>query len=150
MKRWILRSDESTFTSFSKLQANFSKQTVWTLQRAIINKPKNFIRATFILSPKISDKVESKILFLLSILVFMYLGAIPGSISFKILNISILNHFISYSYYQVINTYCWLSIVCNFCHVLRCFLSTQSITESSVSRLCILRPAYASASTKST
>jgi len=43
--------------------------------------------------------------FLLSILVFMYLGAIPGSISHKILNIKIVNTFIQNSYYQVINTY---------------------------------------------
>ena len=127
MKRWILRSDESTFTSFSKLQANFSKQTVWTLQRAIINKPKNFIRATFIFSPKISDKVESKIVFLLSILVFMYLGAIPASISFKILNISISNHFVNISCYQVINIFIWLSNDCNFCHVLR-ILNKKIIT----------------------
>ena len=42
-------------------------------------------------------------LFLLSVLVFTYLDGIPGSISFKILNISILNHFIGNSYYQVIN-----------------------------------------------
>ncbi|MDP3443440.1 MAG: hypothetical protein Q8T08_11335, partial [Ignavibacteria bacterium] len=60
--------------------------------------PKNFIRAKFNLSPKTSYKVENKILFLLSILVFMYLGAIPASISSKKLYISILNHFKDISY----------------------------------------------------
>jgi len=51
----------------------------------------------------------------------MYLGAIPASISFKILNISILNNFTDNSYHQINNTYCLLSVVYNFCHV----LSTQ-------------------------
>jgi hypothetical protein len=46
------------------------------LQRAQINKPKNLIRAKFMLSPKIDDNVANKILFLLSVLVFVYLEVI--------------------------------------------------------------------------
>jgi hypothetical protein len=55
MKRWILQSEDSTFASFSKAVVRFSKQTVCTLQSTQINKLRNFIRAKFILSPKISD-----------------------------------------------------------------------------------------------
>jgi hypothetical protein len=43
--------------------------------------------------------------FLLSALVFMYLGVILGRISSKILNIRVLYHIIYVSYHQVINIY---------------------------------------------
>ena len=67
----ILRSDESTLTLVSKLHASFSKQTVCTLHNALINKPKNFIRARFILSSKNSFNVSDKIVTLFSALVFI-------------------------------------------------------------------------------
>ena len=71
MKRWILRKDESTLASESKPVASFSKQTVCTLHKALINKPKNFILAKFIRSPKNSANVRDKTLILLLSLVFM-------------------------------------------------------------------------------
>jgi len=60
--------------------------------------PKNFIRAKFILSPKNCVNVANKIVFLFSTLVFMYLDAICGNISSKILNIRVLYVFICKSY----------------------------------------------------
>src|SRR5450759_4767796 len=76
----ILRSDESTLTLVSKPQASFSKQTVCTLHNALINKPKNFIRAKFILSPKNSFNVSDKIVTLFSALVFIVSFRIGGTI----------------------------------------------------------------------
>jgi hypothetical protein len=73
------------------------------LHSAQINKPKNLIRAKFILSPKIDDNVANKILFLLSALVFKHLVDMCGNISTKILNARVLYHFFSKSYHQVIN-----------------------------------------------
>jgi hypothetical protein len=55
------------------------------------------------LSPKTSVKVDSKILYLLSVLVCMYLDDLGGTISSKALNIRILYHYIAVSYHQAIN-----------------------------------------------
>ena len=87
IKRCILRKEEPTLTSESKPAASFSKQTVWTLHRAQINKPKNLIRAKFILSPNTCDNVENKMVFLFSALVFMFLWVIIRHYTHKILNI---------------------------------------------------------------
>ncbi len=48
----------------SKPVAIFSKQTDWTLQRAMMNKLKNLILAKFISSPKKEVKLSIKLLFL--------------------------------------------------------------------------------------
>ena len=103
MNRCMLGRKDSIFTSVSKLVASFLKQTVWTWQRVQINKPKNFIRAIFILLPKTSDNVVNKTLFLISILVFMYLRVTCSSISPKKQNVRLLSHVIFVSYYQVIS-----------------------------------------------
>ena len=71
INRCILRSDDSVLTSLSKPQAIFSKQTVWTLHNALINKLKNLMRARFILSPKYSFKVSVITVTLLSALMFI-------------------------------------------------------------------------------
>ncbi|OFX17353.1 MAG: hypothetical protein A2033_16730 [Bacteroidetes bacterium GWA2_31_9] len=73
IKRWIRLKEESTLASVSKLADNFSKHTVWTLHKAHINKPKNFIRAKFNLFPKFFDKIKFKLLFLLLNLVFIFI-----------------------------------------------------------------------------
>ena len=67
----ILRNDDSALTLESNPQASFSKQTVCTLHNALINKPKNFIRAKFILSPKNSFNVSDKTVTLFSTLIFI-------------------------------------------------------------------------------
>ena len=76
----ILRSDESAFALESKPQASFSKQTVCTLHNELINKPKNFIRAKFILSPKNSFNVSDKTVTLLSTLVSIVRNSIGNTI----------------------------------------------------------------------
>ena len=92
MNRCILRNEESTLTLESKPAASFSKQTVWTLHKAQINKPKNFIRAKFILSPNICDNVENKMVFLFSALMSMYLWVIASHFTHNILNIRALSN----------------------------------------------------------
>ena len=69
MNLCILRSDDSALASESNPQASFSKQTVCTLHKELINKPKNLIRARFILSPKNSFNVSDNIVTLFSTLV---------------------------------------------------------------------------------
>lgn len=69
--RWILRRDESVFTSESKQQASFSNLTVWTLHKALINKPKNLIRARFILLSNASARISDKIVLLFLALIFI-------------------------------------------------------------------------------
>src|SRR4030065_1829790 len=75
----ILRNDDSALTLESNPQASFSKQTVCTLHNALINKPKNFIRAKFILSPKNSFNVSDKIVTLFSTLIFIVGKCIGGT-----------------------------------------------------------------------
>lgn len=67
----ILRNDDSVLTLESNPQASFSKQTVCTLHNALINKPKNFIRARFILFPKNSFNVSDNNVTLFSTLIFI-------------------------------------------------------------------------------
>jgi len=76
----ILRSDYSYFASESKPQASFSKQTVCTLHKALINKPKNLIRAKSILFPKNSFNVSDNIVTLFSTLVSIVRNSIGNTI----------------------------------------------------------------------
>ena len=80
INRCILLSDDSTLTLESNQQASFSKQTVCTLHNALINKPKNFIRAKFILSPKNSFNVSDKTVTLFSTLIFIVGNGIGNTI----------------------------------------------------------------------
>ena len=80
MNLCILRSDDSALASHSKLHASFSKQTVCTLHNALINKPKNLIRARFILSPKNSFSVSDKTVTLLLALIFIVGNGIGSTI----------------------------------------------------------------------
>ena len=80
MNRCILRNDDSALTPESNPQASFSKQTVCTLHNALINKPKNFIRAKFILSPKNSLNVSDKTVTLFSTLIFIVGNGIASTI----------------------------------------------------------------------
>jgi len=67
----ILRSDHSVLTLWPNPQASFSKQTICTLHNTLINKPKNFILARFVLSPKNSLNVSDKTVTLFSSLIFI-------------------------------------------------------------------------------
>ena len=78
----------------------------------------SLIRAKFILSPNVLHKIAVRMLLLLSLPVFMYPDEFGGTYSSRILNASILYHFLGNSYHQVINILYWLSDCCNFCHVL--------------------------------
>ena len=83
INRCILHSDDSALASESKPQASFSKHTVCTLHNALINKPKNLIRARFILSPKNSVNVSDIIVTLFSALIFIVGNSIGDTIPTK-------------------------------------------------------------------
>jgi hypothetical protein len=62
IKRCILRREELVSAPLSNAEASFSKQTVCTLQSALIIKTKNFTRARF--QPDCSWKMETNSLLL--------------------------------------------------------------------------------------